>query len=279
MNSKRFYITTIDYAVSQEEFELILNTDLDMLVTTPIPDKLDLYYQSEAYISHTDASKSFTEKLYQLVKRYSLRRKVALLPKLSVTNKTILDIGSGTGDFLLAASKKGWTVSGIEPNKRARQRALEKGIVLADDWESYTKRTYHVITLWHVLEHLPRLEERIEKIVSLLNESGTLIVAVPNFKSYDANYYQKYWAAYDVPRHLWHFSQTSIKLLFAKHGLSVLKVKPMVFDSFYVSLLSEKYKSGKQNYFKAFYIGLKSNLYAVRSKEYSSLIYVLKKSK
>ncbi len=277
MNSKRSYLTTIDYAVSQEEFHLILNTDLDMLVTTPVPNDLNLYYQSDSYISHTDASKSFTEKLYQLVKRYSLRRKIALLEQLRTTNRTVLDIGSGTGDFLLAAKKKGWSVSGIEPSDRARENALDKGIVLEEDWERNTKCTYQVITLWHVLEHLPNLELRIENIVSLLNEDGTLIVAVPNFRSYDANYYQKYWAAYDVPRHLWHFSQTAIKLLFAKHGLRITQVRPMIFDSFYVSLLSEKYRTGKQNYFKAFCIGLMSNLYAMRSKEYSSLIYILKK--
>lgn len=270
-------ITTKDYSISLEEFQLVYDSTLDMLATRPTPVNLENYYQSEDYISHTDASKSFVDKLYQLVKRYALQRKMALLERFGIANKSVLDIGAGTGDFLLAATKKGWRTYGIEPNKKARHNAFEKGIALAEGWEELTNRKYQVITLWHVLEHLPNLEAQIERITQSLEERGTLIIAVPNFKSFDATYYKEYWAAYDVPRHLWHFSRTAISVLFAKQGLRVMEVKPMFFDSFYVSLLSEKYKFGKQNYFRAFWIGLRSNLHALRSKEYSSLIYILQK--
>jgi 2-polyprenyl-3-methyl-5-hydroxy-6-metoxy-1,4-benzoquinol methylase len=165
----------------------------------------------------------------------------------------------------------------VEPNYDAKMRAQEKGINLNSNIDLLSENKYDVITLWHVLEHLPNLEEQIEKIIALLNENGVLIIAVPNFNSFDAKYYKNYWAAFDVPRHLWHFSKNTIKLLFANHGWKVVHTKPMVFDAFYVSLLSEKYKTGKQNYFKALMMGMRSNLKSLSTKESSSQIYILKK--
>ena len=266
-----------DFSISQEAFELFHDADLDMLITKPEPENLDPYYESEVYISHTDSSKSLVDKIYQFVKKYSLSKKVKLINGYSKKNKTLLDVGAGTGDFLKVAKSNTWNVKGVEPNFEARKRAKEKGVNLLPNFESLTDEKFELITLWHVLEHLPDLENQIIKLVSHLEDEGTLIIAVPNFNSYDAKYYKEFWAAYDVPRHLWHFSKTAIEKLFSKHSLELVKVKPMIFDSFYVSLLSEKYKTGRQNMFKAFLIGLRSNLSGIRSKEYSSHIYVLKK--
>lgn len=273
----KLYLKTKDFSVSQEEFELHYNQDLEMLVTSPEPTSLKKYYDSDVYISHTDSKKSIVDKIYQTVKSYSLRKKVLLLNSFNASEKKLLDIGAGTGDFLLAAKNRNWNVDGVEPNIVARNNANKKGIPLYDGLQKVLNKKYQVITLWHVLEHLPDLENQIEKIVSLLDKNGTLVIAVPNFNSYDAEHYGKYWAAYDVPRHLWHFSKKSIEKLFLKHNMEVVKIKPMLFDSFYVSLLSEKYKYKKQNFIKAFFIGLKSNLKAKFSKEYSSHIYILKK--
>ncbi len=273
------FLKTKDHSVSGEEFQLMHSQDLDMLITEPKPKNLETYYQSDDYISHTDAQETLVDKIYQSVKKHSLKKKLNLISQCAKTNKTLLDIGAGTGDFLLVAKNNGWSVNGIEPNAKASAKAKEKGVTTISNIESLplTKR-YHVITLWHVLEHLPDLENQIKKIISLLEDEGTLIIAVPNFKSYDAKYYNNFWAAYDVPRHLWHFSRNSIKMLFEKENMKVTKIKPMVFDSFYVSLLSEKYKTGNQHFIKAFCVGLWSNIKAWRTKEYSSLIYVLKKA-
>ena len=274
------FLKTKDYSVSQEEFELLHDEGLDMLITTPQPKDLDRYYQSDAYISHTDSNKTMVDKMYQAVKKYSINRKCSLVNKQLGSEKTLLDIGAGTGDFLVAAQNRGWSISGIEPNSDARMRALEKEVSLILDLESLPDKKFEVITLWHVLEHLPDLENQILKFIGFLEEQGTLIIAVPNFKSNDAAYYKNTWAAYDVPRHLWHFSRTSIERLFKRHGLRLIKTKPMIFDAFYVSLLSEKYKTGKSgflNFPKAFCRGLWSNIAAWRSKEYSSIIYILKR--
>ena len=272
------YLKTKDYSVSQEEFELFYDEDLDMLVTKPQPENLETYYESEAYISHTDSKKSIVDKIYQIVKSYSLKRKVSLINSFEPTEKNLLDIGAGTGDFLLAAKSQNWKVEGIEPNSSARKKALAKKVSLHLNLAEVANKKYKVITLWHVLEHLPDLENQITSIVSLLEDKGTLVIAVPNFKSYDAEHYGKFWAAYDVPRHLWHFSKSAINKLFQKHKMEVVGIEPMRFDSFYVSLLSEKYKSGKQNFISAFFHGLKSNLRANRTNEYSSHIYILKKA-
>jgi len=271
------YLKTKDYSISQEEFQLLYDEELDMLVTSPQPKNLEKYYESEVYISHTDSKKTLVDKLYQIVKSYSLKKKVSLLNSFNSSEKTLLDIGAGTGDFLATAKRQDWTVEGVEPNASARGKAKDKGVVLFSDLKEVSNNKFDVITLWHVLEHLPNLDKQIETIVSLLKENGTLVIAVPNFKSYDANYYGNFWAAFDVPRHLWHFSKNSIERIFATHKMQLVKTKPMLFDSFYVSLLSEKYKSGKQNIIKAFRTGLKSNIRGNRSKEYSSHVYILKK--
>lgn len=272
------YLKIKDHSVSGESFELEFDTSLDMLSTRPQPEDLDKYYNSEDYISHTDSNKTFIDKLYQIIKRYSLRKKERLISKNVVGEKTLLDVGAGTGDFLLETKNRSWVVEGVEPNRGAKDRANAKGIILHETLQSIKNKKYSIITLWHVLEHLPNLELQIKDLVSLLNDNGTLVVAVPNFKSYDAGHYKEFWAAYDVPRHLWHFSKSSIEKLFAAQGMKVVEIKPMVFDSFYVSLLSEKYKSGHTNFVKAFAVGLWSNLKGWRTKEYSSHIYILKRA-
>lgn len=276
----KLFLKTKDFSISGEEFELHYDELLDMLVTSPQPEKLEAYYKSEAYISHTDADTTLTDKLYQRVKKYSLRKKVALIGRYLKKDNSLLDIGAGTGDFLVAAKEAGWGIKGVEPSVAARKRAEDKGIELKADLELLKHEKFGVITLWHVLEHLPDLELQISKIVTHLEEEATLIIAVPNFKSKDAEHYEHHWAAYDVPRHLWHFSRNSIVELFAKHELKLIETRPMIFDAFYVALLSEKYKNGNTGFFtlcKAFGVGLWSNLSAWRTKEYSSLIYILKK--
>lgn len=278
-HSKDVYIATKDHFKSGEAFNLLLDETRDLLITTPQPsaEKLGGYYESEDYISHSDATKGLVPFLYNAIKNWSLKSKIKLVAKLSEGENRLLDIGAGTGAFCDIAKSKGWQVSGVEPNKKARTFAKQKDIQLLDSLDHFNGQEFDVITLWHVLEHLPDLEKTIAKIEALLKPKGTLIIAVPNYKSFDANYYKQFWAAYDVPRHLWHFSQKSMRLLFSEN-MKLVKTKPMIFDSYYVSLLSEKYKTGKVFSVKAFCIGFWSNLKALQSKEYSSLIYCFKKS-
>jgi len=271
------YLETKDYFYSQENFTLLYNADMEMLQTSPLPSNPENYYQSESYISHSDQTSSLFDIAYGLVKRFTLQRKVALLNRLLPNHGTLLDIGAGTGDFLITAKLHEWQVTGVEPNPLARKNALNKGIILNETLNQLPKNKYDIITLWHVLEHLPNLNKQITDITELLKNNGFLIVAVPNYKSYDAHYYKEHWAAYDVPRHLWHFSKTSIPKLFHPFGLELIKTKPMWFDSFYVSLLSEKYKTGKTRYITALLRGFMSNFKGLSSKEYSSHIYILKK--
>lgn len=325
------YLKTKDYSVSKENFELLLDDRVDLLITNPRPKQEDLgkYYQSDNYISHTDSKKSITDVAYNLVKKYALNKKLELLNSFPVEERKILDIGCGTGDFLQTCQQAGWKVAGIEPSELARKKAfkkLEKDTYIYtnihaffdDDFakqekdldykQSYkqTKLYHHsehetknieeevlkfheqeapvennpyqfdVVTMWHALEHVHDLDMYIYRLKQLLKPNGTLVIAVPNYKSYDADFYKEFWAAYDVPRHLWHFSQTSIHRLFGTEFLKVVKTIPMKFDAFYVSLLSEEYKTGKKNYIKAILNGFKSNKSAKRTGEYSSLIYVLK---
>ncbi|UPZ16731.1 class I SAM-dependent methyltransferase [Flavobacterium humidisoli] len=276
--NKKHFLTVKDHSVSKEIFDLYYDEELDMLITSPQPELQNLgkYYESEDYISHTDNKRSLFEKAYHFVKNIALKNKLNLINSQQPQKGKLLDIGAGTGDFLLTAKNDGWETIGVEPSDRARNIAKEKGISFVEEISTLENHSLDVITMWHVLEHVPDLELQIRELKRLLKPTGTLIIAVPNYKSFDANHYQTFWAAYDVPIHFWHFSKKSIQLLFERVEMKLEKVLPMKFDSFYVSLLSEKYKTGKMNYIKAFFIGLKSNWKAKNSKEYSSHIYVLK---
>jgi len=276
--ANQVYITTKDFLVTGESFNLIHHPKKEMLVTTPQPkiDELYKYYESEDYISHTDEKKGFVATLYQIVKKYSLTSKVNLIQSLNKGTGTILDIGAGTGEFLKLAKDKNWNVHGVEPNLKARLFSEKKEVLLKERIEDFSNQKFDVVTLWHVLEHLPDLEKVTTQLESFLNPRGILIIAVPNYKSYDATYYKNYWAAYDTPRHLWHFSRKSMNSLFSTK-MKLINTKPMWFDSFYVCLLSEKYKTKNAFSIKALLIGLWSNILALKTKEHSSVIYCYKK--
>lgn len=270
-----------DYTVSNEKFDLVYNEDLECLETLPQPslEKLGSYYESEDYISHTDASVSLVDRLYQIVKKFTLHSKLKLVQKCT-SGKALLDVGCGTGDFLNVCQLNGFDVAGVEPNLKAHSLAKEKlqaDSDLVKDLFELEERKFDVITLWHVLEHVPNLDTYIEKLSALLKPNGILVIAVPNYKSFDAKHYKKSWAAYDVPRHLWHFSKKSIQKLFTLNNFDLIRTKPMLFDAFYVAILSEKYKNGRGNLLKAFWFGMVSNVSGFFTKEYSSHIYLLRK--
>lgn len=263
--------------MSGESFEIRKHPVWDMWVTHPVPENLEKYYQSDDYISHTDSRNTFFDKIYQGAKAFRLKRKVRMLEKLLGHRGKLLDIGAGTGDLVKQAIAMGWQAEGVEPNAAARVKAQQKGVALKEDWLEVPQESFDVITLWHVLEHLPDLDDSIGQISRLLKPKGILIVALPNFKSWDAKYYKEFWAGYDVPRHLWHLSKGAMEAIFAKNNFQLNEIYPMQLDAFYVALLSEKYKYGKMRWLPACYVGMMSNLKAWQSGEYSSLIYVLKR--
>jgi len=275
------FLHSRDYFLTKEDFEIKTCGGCGFLFTSPMPAdaKLGAYYESEEYISHSNAGKGFINILYQAVRNYTLGKKVTLIQKWVHSGK-VLDIGCGTGEFLNVMSKKGFDVIGVEPNINAANFAIENyhlSVYKENKLSELVPQSFDVITMWHVLEHVSDLAKRIEQIKKLLKPDGILIVAVPNPESFDARYYKKYWAAFDLPRHLYHFKKSDISKLFKKVEMEIVKVIPMLFDSFYVSLLSEKYKTGSSKYFRAFIIGLWSNLGAfIRTKNYSSLIYIIK---
>ena len=271
-----------DFSVSGEEFTLIENTEFGYLETIPQPEleNLSKYYKSEDYISHTNTKRNWFEKAYHKVRQITLNQKLNLVNSFKTESKSILDIGCGTGHFLEICKNNNWKVTGIEPNESAREIAnslINNKVLDAGELKKLPKSSFDVITLWHVLEHLPNLQEQLKLINTLLKPNGILVVAVPNYNSFDAKHYKSNWAALDVPRHLWHFNKNSIYKLGKNYGFRLKQTKPMWFDAFYVSLLSEQIKSGNKNIVKAFFIGFISNLSALFTKEASSHIYILKK--
>ena len=274
-------ISCKDFTVSQNTFNIVECKHCSFLFTNPRPTNDDLpdFYKSINYISHSDTKKGFVSQVYHLVRKYTLNQKLKLL-KANVSVGNLLDYGCGTGMFLKQANVKGWKSFGTEPDDGARDLA-NKNKKLAfgtkqelNAFDPFIK--FNAITLWHVLEHVTDLPETLDFFKQKLNSNGVLVVAVPNYNSYDAKHYNAHWAAYDLPRHLYHFEAKTICQLMAKYGFVMHKTYPMKFDSFYVSMLSENYLLGRINYLKAFLVGLRSNLKANKATDYSSVIYVFK---
>ncbi|HEY9047341.1 MAG TPA: class I SAM-dependent methyltransferase [Ohtaekwangia sp.] len=272
-----------DYTVSHESFEIIKCSNCSFHITSPRPDDSTIgsYYLSESYISHNNKAQGILDRLYLLARKYTLQWKLSLLQTYNQNSeKTLLDYGSGTGAFLEACSKNGWQTTGIEPSENARKASKYLQLSVYQSINQINSNKFNSITLWHVLEHVPDLDVTLQQLKSLLSDKGTLFIAVPNFQSSDGQHYKEYWAGYDVPRHLWHFSRENMNQLMQKNGLSIINIIPMKLDAYYISLLSEKYKSptsGLPGMILAFKNAMLSNLRAKKTGQYSSLIYIIRK--
>jgi 2-polyprenyl-3-methyl-5-hydroxy-6-metoxy-1,4-benzoquinol methylase len=278
-----------DHSVSGKTFSIWECSDCSLRFTQDVPgsDSIGHYYKSENYISHTNTSEGFINRLYQIVRKQTLRQKRKLICKITGRkNGTLLDVGSGTGSFVNEMKQNDWNVTGLEPDEDARKVAKESldcELKTIEELFYLPENAFDVITLWHVLEHVHDLQGYLRQLKKLLKQDGLLFIAVPNYTSFDASVYKEYWAAYDVPRHLYHFSPLSMKLLIDKNGMKVFRHKPMWFDSFYVSFLISKYKNarltgreGKTNWLTASWNGFVSNLEALfDKKKCSSVIYII----
>lgn len=270
-----------DFTVTGQTFEIWECAQCTLRFTQAVPDEASVgeWYRSENYISHTDTKEGLINKLYHAVRKRTLKQKRRLIEGQTGKSKgSLLDIGAGTGAFSNIMQQAGWQVKGLEPDASTRAKANELydlSLHKIDELFQLPEASFDAITMWHVLEHVHALHAYIEQIRKLLKPGGKLFIAVPNYTSYDARVYKEFWAAYDVPRHLYHFSPASMESLFKQHGLSLRSVKPMWYDSFYISMLSEQYKKGKTNYISAVFTGFISNLQTFfNRKKCSSVIYI-----
>ncbi|MCX6290874.1 MAG: class I SAM-dependent methyltransferase [Bacteroidetes bacterium] len=277
------YLKTSDLSISKENFQIVKCSDCGLLFTNPRPSKKDIskYYDSIDYISHSNTKIGVFNRIYHLIRKISIKNKIKLIAKYSNGDQTILDIGSGTGEFILECSKNGWNTKGVEPNETARNFSINSyrlNVFNESYLETISPNSTQIITMWHVLEHVHDLKKRVFDIHRILKPGGTAIIAVPNPDSYDAQYYQSFWAAYDLPRHLYHFTENTIKKLFDDQGLKHITSLGMKYDSYYVSTLSEKYKNRWAPLCGGFITGIKSNLKTKGNPEkYSSVIYIFEK--
>lgn len=280
--SIRPVLSARDYTVSGEEFAIWECSDCTLRFTQQVPGSASIgrYYQSDNYISHTNSSKGLVNRLYHIARRFTMNNKRNLIHRLTgLSRGQLLDVGAGVGAFAGFMRQSGWQVTGLEPDEATRRRAATQyhiQLLPSEELFALPAGTFDAITMWHVLEHVHALHEYMNRLKELLKPGGLLFIAVPNYTSYDASVYGQYWAAYDVPRHLYHFSPASMRQLLKEHGLVLRDVKPMWFDSLYVSMLSEKYKTGKARLAKAFVNGWASNRRAMRDPEKcSSLTYII----
>jgi 2-polyprenyl-3-methyl-5-hydroxy-6-metoxy-1,4-benzoquinol methylase len=267
-----------DYLVSGEEFKIMSCKNCGLHFTNPRPleDNINEYYDSVNYISHTDEAEGLINTIYKKVRDFTVKKKVNLIFNLNKKKAgKLLDVGCGSGFFLSNAKTAGWKTLGVEPDEKTRVSVQQKGIDVLplSNLSEIESDSFDVITLWHVLEHTHFPNKTLNELKRILKPNGSLIIAVPNRLSFDAKYYKNYWAAFDVPRHLFHFSKKNIFQLAENAGLKVNQIKPMLFDAYYVSLISEKHKKGYL--LTAIIVGALSNFIGWFKKEYSSHIYIL----
>ncbi len=280
------YTAARDYMVSGLEFGIFKCKQCRVLFTSPVPHESQIgeYYKDESYISHSNTGKGLIARFYKIVRKRTMAEKYQLIRKHSnQQNGFILDVGAGTGSFVENMRRHGWQVLGLEPDEGARNVALREfklELRKSEELFEIPEGKADVITLWHVLEHVHNLGSYMQQFHKILKDDGLLVLAMPNNRSTDARIYGKYWAAWDVPRHIFHFNPDSVTWLAQNFGFKVSAILPMMYDAYYVSLLSEKYKgSGRLSYFKALYQGWRSNRNARKDvQKTSSLIYILKKS-
>ena len=277
-------LTCTDHYASGEQFEVIRCAHCGFLMTqgVPVESEIGKYYETPDYISHSDTQQGLMNRVYHWVRQYMLSRKAALVKRVSgLSEGSLLDYGTGTGYFANTMVCQGWKVKAIEKSPQARAFAKKQfglNVEAEHSLKDYPSMSLDVVTLWHVMEHLEHLNEMWETLHRILKDKGVLIVAVPNPESYDARKYKEWWAAYDVPRHLWHFSPLVMQRFGEKHGFVLEKEHPMPFDAFYVSMLTEKYKSNELSFVKGLWTGTLAWFSALGNKERSSsLIYVFRK--
>ncbi len=272
-----------DHLVSKKWFHLESHPEHQYLMTTPKPTNGEIpsYYPDDDYLSHQTAPRNFLEHVYSILRSFSVFHKSNIVKRLKMNGKRLLDVGCGPGFFLKSMQKSGWLVLGVEPNEHARLSAnhlTENAVFDNEQLQVWENSSFDAITLWHVLEHLPDLYQSLTNFNRLLDNQGKLIVALPNHLSHDARYYGQYWAAYDVPRHLWHFSKDSLTKLMKSHGFHLSCSKPLLLDAYYISLLSETYRHSKYRWFKALWLGTLSNINGLITGEFSSRIYIFEKA-
>lgn len=276
-------LTVKDHSVSGEEFVIWQCSHCSLRFTQDVPDETSIgpYYQSPDYISHSNTNKGLLNQLYQKVRRHTLQQKTSLIIKYTSAKGNLLDIGAGIGAFAAEMEKRHWEVTGIEPDEGARTQAgnlFGMDLLPTTALHELPPASFDAITLWHVLEHVHPLHDYVETLKNLLKPGGKIFIAVPNYQSLDADVYRSHWAAYDVPRHLYHFTPKSMQVLMQKHGLKIIAKKPMWFDAFYISLLSSKYRSGKTSWLSAGVNGLRSNIKTLFNKNAcSSITYIIEK--
>ncbi|HVG11749.1 MAG TPA: class I SAM-dependent methyltransferase [Flavisolibacter sp.] len=275
-------LTVKDYTVSKEEFVIWHCIRCTLRFTQDVPNEASIgrYYNSENYISHSDTDKGLINRIYKQVRKKTLQQKAVLMGESTGKAKgRLLDVGCGTGAFLGTMKDHSWEVQGLEPDPDARalaQKLYNVPVEAPDQLFNLQAGAFDAITLWHVLEHVHQLHEYIAQLKKLLAPGGKIFIAVPNYTSLDADIYRLHWAAYDVPRHLYHFTPASIQVLVEAHGLKLVAKRPMWFDSFYISMLSSKYRHGNTSYVAPVINGLRSNLKALGNPDRcSSLVYIV----
>lgn len=271
-------ISVKDHLVSKKTFHIVFDSGVGAWRTTPQPSQKELkaYYPKEGYLSHTDNAQGLKDRLYLWVKNKNIQTKLRWIAVQSNRPK-ILDFGAGNGAFALAAQAKGWHVCTQEFSDDVLLSLKAKGLKAVD--VSQQKDAFDAITLWHVFEHLPNPKAQLATFYNALTPGGILVLALPNINAWDARHFGAQWAAYDVPRHLWHYNKTAIAQLAKDAGFHLVKTHNMFWDAFYISLLSEQYRQSKCAWIHAIIKGSLSNLLGWRKKNTSALTFILQKLK
>ena len=260
--------------VSNEIFSLV-ECDCNFIYLNPRPNEKEIYtyYKNENYDPHNNVNF-----LYKSIQKFSFIWKVSIIKKISQKNNiSILDYGAGKGEFASFFKKKNNNchIDIYEP--------ILNNFNLNNDIQVFSnhsdiKLKYNIITFWHSLEHIHNLNEVFSLIQKHLISDGYLFIAVPNLDAVEKKYFNKNWAPYDAPRHLYHFNYKSMKKILNKHNFKIINYKTLYQDSIYNIFLSLKTMSFS-NTIKLFYYSIISilKILFINKKISSSILYICKR--
>jgi SAM-dependent methyltransferase len=209
------------------QFDLMQCNGCGLMYLNPqlTPEELAPYYP-EDYEPHVGTKKERLGWLRRIDYRYGVEKRYRAIMRYHPRPGRMLDVGCGPGAFLDGMREHGWEVEGIEPGIRPATYASEelglqvRNTTLED--ADLEPASFDLVTMWNVLEHLSDPQRALRRIREALRPDGLLVFAIPSVMSYDLLVFGKYWAGYDLPRHLFIFPPATLERMVEAARLDVV---------------------------------------------------------
>lgn len=182
----------------------------------------------EGYLrGETDFGMDVFDPAYQRMLDRIGEQRMALLDRTTRPPGRFLDVGCGSGEVLDAARRHGWEVQGVEPVRDSADEAIERGspvVVSTLEESGLPERSYDVVALFHVLEHMPAPVEFLRTVARWARPGGHVLVEVPNFRSFHRKHAQERWPSLRPLEHIGHFEPSTLRSVMERAGLKPARI-------------------------------------------------------